>query len=38
MPYLINGKTLRDERKERKAAKAAHLQVVYVLVDKRDEN
>jgi 5-methylcytosine-specific restriction endonuclease McrA len=37
MPYLLNGKTAREERQERKAAKAANLREVYALVDRRDQ-
>lgn len=37
MPYLLNGKTAREERHERKLAKAANLKAVYAIVDRRDE-
>lgn len=37
MPYLLNGKTAREERHERKLAKAANLNAVYAIVDRRDE-
>lgn len=37
MPYLLNGKTGREERKERKAEKLAERRAVYAIVDRRDE-
>lgn len=37
MGYLLNGKTAREERHERKVAKAANLKMVYAIVDRRDE-
>lgn len=36
MPYLLNGKTAKEERDERKREKKAHLLEVYKLVDQRD--
>lgn len=37
MSYLLNGKTAREERHERKVAKAANRRAVYAIVDRRDE-
>lgn len=36
MPYLLNGKTAKEERDERKREKRAHLLEVYAAVDRRD--
>jgi 5-methylcytosine-specific restriction endonuclease McrA len=37
MPYLLNGKTAKEERDERKAAKKANLLEVCRAVDRRDQ-
>jgi 5-methylcytosine-specific restriction endonuclease McrA len=37
MPYLLNGKTAREERQERRAARLADRRVAYAIVDRRDE-
>jgi hypothetical protein len=37
MPFLLNGKTGREERAERKATKLAERRAVYAIVDRRDE-
>lgn len=37
MPFLLNGKTAKEERDERKAAKKAHLLEVCRAVDRRDQ-
>ena len=37
MPFLLNGKTAKEERDERKSAKKATLLEVYAAVDRRDQ-
>lgn len=37
MPFLLNGKTAKEERDARKAAKKAHLLEVCKAVDRRDQ-
>ncbi len=36
-PFLLNGKTAREEKHERKLSKANNLKAVYAIIDRRDE-